>query len=239
MATRMLYSTANVAAAIPGASVTNAASRCALRAIPRASEQQRIVSKGSLFLGAPVAHRQHALSSQSPSRKSAAKSPVIAMTICVGDKLPAGELMYKDKDGNNSKISIQELTAGKKVVLFAVPGAFTPTCSLKHLPGFIENADKFKAKGVSTIGCISVNDVYVMNEWGKSVGADGKVMMLADGGAVYTKALGVDMDKTDKGLGVRSRRYAMVVENGVVKALNLEEGGAFTFSGAESILEKL
>ena len=137
------------------------------------------------------------------------------------------------------EVSVGELTKGKKVVLFAVPGAFTPTCSLKHLPGFIENADELKAKGVDTIACVSVNDAFVMDAWGKSVGADGKVLMLADGSAVLAKAIGADLDLTDKGLGIRSRRYAMLVEDSVVKVLNLEEGGAFTVSSAEDILSAL
>eukprot|EP00891_Asterochloris_glomerata_P001900 jgi/Astpho2/1900/e_gw1.00038.296.1_t len=133
------------------------------------------------------------------------------------------------------EISVDELTKGKKVVLFAVPGAFTPTCSLKHLPGFIEKADELKTKGVDTIACVAVNDAFVMEAWSKSVGADDKVMMLADGSA----AIGVDLDLTDKGLGVRSRRYAMLIDDGAVKDLNLEEGGAFTVSSADEILSGL
>lgn len=149
------------------------------------------------------------------------------------------KLSYFDGEGNMQEVSVGELTKGKKVVLFAVPGAFTPTCSLKHLPGFIENADELKAKGVDTIACVSVNDAFVMDAWGKSVGADGKVLMLADGSAVLAKAIGADLDLTDKGLGIRSRRYAMLVEDSVVKVLNLEEGGAFTVSSAEDILSAL
>lgn len=136
-------------------------------------------------------------------------------------------------------VTVGDLTKGKKVVLFAVPGAFTPTCSLKHLPGFIEKADELRAKGVDTIGCVSVNDAFVMDAWGKSVGADGKVVMLADGSAIFARAVGAELDLTDKGLGVRSRRYAMLLDDGVVKVLNLEEGGAFTVSSAEDILSAL
>ena len=137
------------------------------------------------------------------------------------------------------EITVGNLTKGKKVVLFAVPGAFTPTCSLKHLPGFIEKADELKSKGVDTIGCVSVNDAFVMDAWGKSVGADGKVTMLADGSALFAKAIGAELDLTDKGLGIRSRRYAMLIDDGAVKVLNLEEGGAFTVSSADDILSAL
>jgi len=159
--------------------------------------------------------------------------------IAVGEKLPDVKLKYFDIEGNMKDISTEQLAKGKKIVLFAVPGAFTPTCSLKHLPGFIEKADEIKAKGVDAIACISVNDAFVMDAWGKSVGAGDKVMMLADGSGQLAKALNVELDLTDKGLGVRSRRYAMLVDDLVVKTLNLEEGGAFTVSSADSILEAL
>ena len=125
------------------------------------------------------------------------------------------------------------------MVLFAVPGAFTPTCSQKHLPGFIEKADELKSKGVDTIACVSVNDAFVMRAWGESVGAGDKVLLLADGSGKFTKALGVELDLSDKGLGVRSRRYSLLAEDGVVKQVNLEEGGAFTVSGPEEILKVL
>lgn len=134
------------------------------------------------------------------------------------------------------ELTVEELTKGKKVVLFAVPGAFTPTCSSKHLPGFVEKADEFKAKGVDTIACVSVNDAFVMDAWGKSAGIDGKILMLADGSAEFAKAIGVELDLSDKGLGVRSRRYAMYVDDGQVKDLNIEEGGAFTVSSADELL---
>jgi peroxiredoxin len=163
-----------------------------------------------------------------------------AGSLSVGDKLPESvSLNYFDGEGNMQEIRVGDLTKGKKVVLFAVPGAFTPTCSLKHLPGFIESADDLKAKGVDTIACVSVNDAFVMDAWGKSVGADGKVLMLADGSAVFAKAIGAELDLNDKGLGMRSRRYAMLVDDGVVKVLNMEEGGAFTVSSAEDILSAL
>jgi len=160
--------------------------------------------------------------------------------LSVGDKIPEDvSLSYFDSDGNMATLNVADVCAGNKVVLFAVPGAFTPTCSLKHLPGFIEQAAYIKAKGVEMIGCVAVNDAFVMEAWGKSVGADDKVMMLADGSALFTKALGVELDLTDKGLGIRSRRYSMLIDDGVVKVLNLEEGGAFTMSGAADILSAL
>jgi peroxiredoxin len=137
------------------------------------------------------------------------------------------------------EISVDELTKGKRVVIFAVPGAFTPTCSLKHLPGFIEKSDDLRAKGVDAIACVSVNDPFVMDAWGRSVDAGDKVLLLADGSALFTKAIGAELDLTDKGLGIRSRRYAALVEDGVVKLLNLEEGGAFTVSSADEILAAL
>ena len=149
------------------------------------------------------------------------------------------KLSYFDAENTMQEVALDTLTKGKKVVLFAVPGAFTPTCSLKHLPGFIARADDLRAKGVDTIACISVNDPFVMDAWAKSVDAGDKVLMLADGSALFTKAVGAELDLTDKGLGVRSRRYAALVEDGVVKVLNLEEGGAFTVSSADDILAKL
>lgn len=160
--------------------------------------------------------------------------------VALGDKLPASQsLKYFDGEGQMKEITIEALCKGKKVVLVAVPGAFTPTCSLKHVPGFIEQADEIKAKGVDTIACVSVNDAFVMDAWGKSLGAGEKVMMLADGAGKFAEAIGVELDLTDKGLGKRSRRYAMLVDDMVVKVLNLEEGGAFTISSAETILEAL
>ena len=164
---------------------------------------------------------------------------VAAKAIAVGDKLPDAKFKYFDAEGNMKETSIEQLCKGKKLVLFAVPGAFTPTCSLKHLPGFVEKAEDIKAKGVDTIACVSVNDAFVMDAWGKSAGCSDKITMLADGNAQFTKAIGTELDLTDKGLGMRSRRYAMLVEDMVVKKLNLEEGGAFTVSSADDILAAL
>lgn len=162
--------------------------------------------------------------------------------LAIGDKLP-GDFTLNYFEAENPEtmkdITVEQLTKGKKVVLFAVPGAFTPTCSLKHLPGFIQKADELRAKGVDTIACVSVNDAFVMDAWGKTQEAGDKVLLLADGSAKFTKAIGAELDLSDKGLGVRSRRYALLADDGVVKALNLEEGGAFTVSSAEEILNAL
>lgn len=159
--------------------------------------------------------------------------------LAIGDKLPDCKFRYFDAEGNMKEMTTDQLCKGRKVVLFAVPGAFTPTCSLKHLPGFVDRADELKLAGVDAIACVSVNDAFVMDAWGKQVGAAGKVMMLADGNGQFARAAGVELDLSDKGLGVRSRRYALLAEDGVVRTLNLEEGGAFTVSGAETILEAL
>ena len=132
-----------------------------------------------------------------------------------------------------------ELFGGKKVVLFALPGAFTPTCSAKHLPGFVNNFQAIKAKGVDAIACLSVNDAFVMDAWGKDQNVEDKVMMLADGNGDFTKAVGLTMDGTGYGMGLRSQRYAMVIDNGVVKTLNVEAPGAFEVSSAESVLKGL
>ncbi len=160
------------------------------------------------------------------------------MSIKVGDKIPSVSLKYMNESGMQT-IDTDALFKGKKVVLFALPGAFTPTCSAKHLPGFVQNADKFKAKGVDTVACLSVNDAFVMNAWGKDQKTDGKVMMLADGNADFSKAVDLTMDGTGYGMGLRAQRYAMVVDNGVVKALNVEAPGAFEVSSAEAIMKAL
>ena len=144
------------------------------------------------------------------------------MTIQVGDKLPAAKLRRLTPEGIK-EVSVAELTGGKKVVLFAVPGAFTPACSERHLPGFVERAEALKAKGVDTIACVAVNDAFVMGAWEKARSVDGKVEMYSDGNAEFTKALGLDFDGSGFGLGTRSRRYAMVVEDGTVKTLLIEE----------------
>jgi peroxiredoxin len=160
------------------------------------------------------------------------------MTIKVGDKIPSIVLQQKTADGVQP-VKTDDLFKGKKVVLFAVPGAFTPTCSAKHLPGFVQNAEKIKQKGIDTIACVAVNDAFVMEAWGKSQNAEGKVMMLADGSAHFAKALGLDLDLMDKGLGMRSQRYAMVVNDGKVEKLFVEQPGKFEVSSAEHVLSEL
>src|ERR1700709_800047 len=154
------------------------------------------------------------------------------MTIKVGDTIPSMKLMVATADGPK-ETSTDGIFKGKKVVLFAVPGAFTPTCSAKHLPGFVQNADAFKAKGVDTIACIAVNDAFVMGAWGKDQGSGDKVHMLADGNGEFTQAVGLEFDASKFGLGKRSQRYSMIVDDGVVTALNVEEPGAFDVSSAE------
>jgi glutaredoxin/glutathione-dependent peroxiredoxin len=160
------------------------------------------------------------------------------MAIKVGDRIPSAKLRHMTAEGPK-EISTDEIFKGKKVVMFAVPGAFTPTCSAKHLPGFVQNAAAIKAKGVDTIACLAVNDAFVMGAWGKAQGTDGKVEMLADGNATFTKELGLEMDASGFGLGTRSKRYAMVVQDGVVKTLNVENPGAFEVSSAEAIMKAL
>ncbi len=161
------------------------------------------------------------------------------MTIKVGDKIPDATLMRMTEKGP-APITTADLFGGKKVVLFAVPGAFTPTCSNQHLPGFVEKASEIKAKGVDTIACLSVNDAFVMGAWGKDRNVGDKVLMLADGAATFSKALGLELDLTKMGLGVRSRRYSILVDNGVVKQLNIEEAPAGAVqSGAETMLKQL
>ena len=158
--------------------------------------------------------------------------------IKVGDKIPSAKLMHMTKDGPRP-ITTEELFGGKKVVLFALPGAFTPTCSAKHVPGYVQNADALKAKGVDEIWCISVNDAFVMGAWGRDQKATGIVRMMADGNAAFTKALGLDADFSKFGMGTRSQRYSMLVEDGVVKQLNIEQGGKFEVSNAETLLGQL
>jgi peroxiredoxin len=160
------------------------------------------------------------------------------MAIKVGDKIPAAKLQIKTKDGVQTKTT-DEIFGGKKVVLFALPGAFTPTCSAKHLPGFVNNHQALKSKGIDSVACLSVNDAFVMEAWGKDQGVEDKVMMLADGNGEFTKAVGLTMDGTGYGMGLRSQRYAMVLDNGVIKTLNVEAPGAFEVSSAESILKAL
>jgi peroxiredoxin (alkyl hydroperoxide reductase subunit C) len=160
------------------------------------------------------------------------------MTIKAGDAIPSMKLMVATADGPK-EISTDEIFKGKKVVLFAVPGAFTPTCSAKHLPGFVQYADEFKAKGVDTIACIAVNDVFVMGAWGKDQGTGDKILMLADGAAAFAKAIGLELDLNARGLGWRSQRYALIAEDGKVTHLAVEAPGGFEVSKAEAILAAL
>lgn len=160
-----------------------------------------------------------------------------AREVKVGDRIPEAELHYMTDDGP-AAITTTELFDGKKVVLFAVPGAFTPTCSMAHLPGYVVHADEILAKDVDTIVCLAVNDVFVMDAWGKSQNAE-KLMMLADGSADFTTMLGITLDLTTRGLGIRSDRYAMIVEDGVIKAYNREAPGELEVSDAETIMKLL
>jgi glutaredoxin/glutathione-dependent peroxiredoxin len=159
------------------------------------------------------------------------------MTIKVGDKLPNATFTVMTADGPKPQTT-DDIFKGKKVVLFAVPGAFTPTCSNNHLPGFLTNADKIKSKGIDTIAVTGVNDVFVMNAWKKATDTDGKIEFLADGSAAFANAIGLSVDLGARGLGTRSQRYAMVVDDGVVKTLNLEDQpGKAEISGADNLLK--
>ena len=160
------------------------------------------------------------------------------MTIKVGDKMPKGQFTRMGANGPEP-VSTDDLFGGKKVVLFSVPGAFTPTCSAKHVPSYLAAYDKLTAKGVDTIACMSVNDAFVMGAWGRDQHTDDKVRMLADGSAAYTKALGLELDLTARGMGVRCQRFSMLVDDGVVKTLNIEAPGKFDVSGGETMLSQL
>lgn len=160
------------------------------------------------------------------------------MTIKVGDRIPAGTLKQMTKDGP-ANVTTEQLFKGRKVVLFSVPGAFTPTCHAKHLPGYLELHDKLKAKGVDTIACLAVNDVFVMDAWGKASGIGDRILMLADGNADFTKALGLELDASGFGMGTRGKRFAMVVNDGVVTHLNVEAAGEFRVSAADHVLGQL
>lgn len=160
------------------------------------------------------------------------------MVIKVGDAIPSMKLMTATAEGPK-EISTDEIFKGKKVVLFAVPGAFTPTCSIKHLPGFVQNAAAIKAKGVDTIVCMAVNDAFVLGAWAKEQHVDGALLMLADGAGAFTKALGLELDLVARGLGVRSQRFALIAEDGKVTYLAVEQPGGFDVSRAEAILEHL
>jgi glutaredoxin/glutathione-dependent peroxiredoxin len=160
------------------------------------------------------------------------------MTIKVGDKVPAVTLRYLAPDGMKA-VPAEEFFAGKKVAVFGVPGAFTRTCSQRHLPSYVGHAGELKAKGVDAIACIAVNDPFVMAAWGKEGGAEGKVTMLGDGSNEFTHAIGLELDRVREGMGMRSQRYSMLVENGVVKALNIEAPGQYEVSSAEAMLKSL
>ena len=167
------------------------------------------------------------------------------MTIKVGDKLPAGELseyIEEETPGctigpNNFKVD--DLTRGKKVVIFGLPGAFTPTCSAKHVPSYVQNIERLKAKGISEVICMAVNDAFVMGAWARDQKTAGKIRMMGDGSATYTKALGLELDLTARDMGVRAQRFSMLVDNGVVKALNVENAGKYEVSDAETMLKQL
>ena len=160
------------------------------------------------------------------------------MTIKVGEKVPSATLMQM-KGGAPQPVKTDDLFKGKKVVVFGLPGAFTPTCSAKHLPGFIQHAEEIRQKGVDAIACLSVNDAFVMGAWGEQQGSGDKVLMLADGNGDFTRSLGLEMDASRFGMGKRAQRFAMVVDDGVVKQLNVEEPGSFSVSSAEHVMNQL
>jgi peroxiredoxin len=167
------------------------------------------------------------------------------MAIKVGDRLPEGtltEFIEQETPGctvGPNSFNVGELAKGKRIVIFGVPGAFTPTCSAKHVPSYLVNHDKLRAKKVDEVWCVAVNDAFVMGAWGRDQKAGGKVRMMADGSAVFTKALGLEMDLIGRGMGVRSQRYSMLVDDGVVKALNVEQPGKFEVSDAETMLKQV
>ena len=160
------------------------------------------------------------------------------MAIKVGDRVPAATLKQMTKDGP-ANLTTKDLFGGKRVLLFSVPGAFTPTCNAKHLPGYVQNVDKLKAKGIDTVACLAVNDVFVMDAWGKAGGVGDKILMLADGNADFSRALGLELDASGFGMGTRGKRFAMLVDDGVVKSLEVEAPGEFKVSAAEYMLGRL
>ncbi len=167
------------------------------------------------------------------------------MTIKVGDRLPEGNVQeYIEVEGNGCSVGpntfkVQDLTRGKKIAIFGLPGAFTPTCSAKHVPSYLQNMDQLKAKGVDEVWCFAVNDPFVMGAWSRDQKANGKIRFMADGSAEYTKKLGLDFDLNARGLGTRCQRFSMIVDDGVVKQLNVEQAGKYEISGAEKMLEQL
>jgi glutaredoxin/glutathione-dependent peroxiredoxin len=162
----------------------------------------------------------------------------MTMTIQAGDRIPSATLLKATAEGPQP-IDTDSYFAGRKVALFSVPGAFTPTCSARHLPGFVERANEFKDKGVDEIACVAVNDAFVLQAWAQQAGAEGKVTMLADGNGDFSKALGLTMDASKFGMGTRGQRWSAIVDDGVVRELNVEEPGAFRVSSAEFMLNQL
>jgi glutaredoxin/glutathione-dependent peroxiredoxin len=160
------------------------------------------------------------------------------MAVKVGERVPSVTLRYVTSEGVQA-VSSDDFFKGKKVALFAVPGAYTRTCSQRHLPSYVTQYDELKKKGVDTVACIAVNDQFVMNAWGKEHGADGKIVMLGDGSGDFAHAMGLELDRVKEGMGMRSQRYSMLVDDGVVKALNVEEPGQFEVSSAEAMLKVL
>ncbi len=160
------------------------------------------------------------------------------MSIQVGDRLPKTTFMKATPDGPQP-VESEEYFSGRRVALFSVPGAFTPTCSARHLPGFVEKADQFREKGIDEIACTAVNDAFVMGAWSEGAGAGGKVTMLSDGNGAFAQAIGLTMDGSKYGMGTRGQRYSMIVNDGVVEQLNVEEPGAFNVSSADYLLERL
>jgi peroxiredoxin len=167
------------------------------------------------------------------------------MTIKVGEKLPSGELseyIEEETEGctiGPNKFKVDDITRGKKVVIFGLPGAFTPTCSAKHVPSYVQNLDRLKAKGISEVVCMAVNDAFVMGAWARDQHTGGKIRMMGDGSADFTKTLGLEVDLSARGLGVRCQRFSMLVDNGVVKLLNVEKPGQYEVSDAETMLRQI